>query len=99
MQLGQAALIELTIAHELVRQRLPAVRLLIEQALARRPARLVLDLAECPTIDASGIELLLSTHRRLWRSEGRLALRRPTARVLRLLEISHATKVLEIDAS
>ncbi len=47
MQLGQAALIELTIAHELVRQRLPAVRLLIEQALARRPARLVLDLAEC----------------------------------------------------
>lgn len=99
MQVGQAALIELTITHELVRQRLPAVQVLLDQALARRPARLVLDLAQCPTIDAAGIELLLALHRRLWGSEGRLALRRPTARVRRLLEIAHATKVLQIDAS
>lgn len=98
MQVGQAALIELTITHELVRHRLPGVQLLLDQALARRPARLVLDLTDCPSIDAAGIELLLSTHRCLWASEGRLALRRPTARVLRLLEIAHATKVLQIDA-
>lgn len=97
MQVGQAALIELTITHELVRHRLPAVQLRLDQALARRPARLVLDLGGCPTIDAAGIDLLLSLHRRLWGCEGRLALRRPTARVLRLLEISQATKVLQID--
>jgi anti-anti-sigma factor len=99
MQVGQAALIELTIDHDLVRHQLPDALLRIDQALARRPIRLVIDLTNCPTIDAAGIELLLSTHRRLWGSEGRLTLRRPTARVLRLLEIAHATKVLQIDAS
>ncbi|MFI5844642.1 STAS domain-containing protein [Catenuloplanes sp. NPDC051500] len=98
MQVGHAALIELTIDSDLVRHHLPAIRLLIDQALAQHPSRLVLDLTTCPTIDAAGIELLLSTHRRLWGSEGRLTLRHPTARVLRLLEIAHATKVLQIDA-
>jgi anti-anti-sigma factor len=91
-----AALIEIEIADRFDQHSVGAVSAVLEGAHAIRPHRLVIDLAACTTIDASAIELLLATHRRLWHDGGRLALRQPSARVLRLLTLTHAADVIDV---
>ncbi|MGC9670588.1 STAS domain-containing protein [Planosporangium sp. 12N6] len=68
----------------------------LDRALAQRPQRLVIDLSGCPFLDASGIEVLVDAHRRVWRAGGLLTLRHPAPRVRRLLEIARVDHVLRL---
>jgi ABC-type transporter Mla MlaB component len=48
----------------------PRVREQLAEALAARPARLVVDLADCPFVDACALTMLLDLHRRCCRAAG-----------------------------
>ena len=56
--------------------------------LGEHVSELVLDLAQTGFLDSSGLRALLTVHRRLEASDGRLELREPSEPVLRLLEIT-----------
>lgn len=68
----------------------------LEEAMQLCPAQLVIDLAECPLIDAAGIMLLLDAHRRAMRNGGVVVLRSPSARLCRNLRLAHVDKVLQV---
>ena len=57
---------------------------------------LIIDLAQCPTIDAAGIVLLLEAHRRAMRYGGTLTLRSPSARLQRNLQLAKLDRVLHV---
>lgn len=71
----------------------PRVRATLEDALAARPARLVVDLADCTFVDASSLTMLLEAHRRMCRAGGVLVLRGCSPRVQRLLSITGLGRV------
>jgi anti-anti-sigma factor len=75
---------------------LPRVRERLEQALAGRPSRLVVDLSACTFVDASALALLLDVHRRLSRTGGVLTLRGSCPRVLRLLSLTGLRRVFDL---
>ncbi len=75
---------------------LPRVRDQLEQALAGRPGRLVVDLSTCAFVDASALALLLDLHRRLSRVGGVLTLRGSCPRVLRLLSLTGLRRVFDL---
>ena len=75
---------------------LPRVRDQLEQALAGRPARMVVDLSACTFVDASALALLLDVHRRLSRTGGVLTLRGSCPRVLRLLSLTGLRRVFDL---
>jgi anti-anti-sigma factor len=97
---GEAALtislVEVVIAHRLDKAALPAVCRHLDEILILRPRQLVLDLAECPFIDAAAIGRLLDVHRRLWLTDGLLTLRAPSARLRRILHAARVDHVLHI---
>ncbi|SCL22639.1 anti-anti-sigma factor [Micromonospora pallida] len=68
----------------------------VDAVLARRPARLVIDMSACPHVDAAGIGLLLDTHRRMWRLGGLLTLRSPAPRIRRLLQVARVDQVFHV---
>jgi anti-anti-sigma regulatory factor len=70
---------------------------LLDDAAARRPERMVVDLRRSPRVDAAAIELLLRVHRRLVSSGGRLTLRAPGARVRRTLTLARVDQVLHME--
>lgn len=72
------------------------VREVLDQAVARRPLRLVVDLTDCPFVDASALAMLLEAHRRLARSGGVLTLRGCSPRVLRLLSLTGLRRVFDL---
>ncbi|GIF01245.1 STAS domain-containing protein [Paractinoplanes rishiriensis] len=72
-------------------------RRLIADAVAARPGRLVVDLAKCVRLDAAAIVVLLDAHRDMLRSDGRLTLRSPSARVRRTLSLARADGVFDIE--
>ena len=67
------------------------------EAVAGRPARLIVDLRHSPRIDAAAIVLLLHLHRELIRADARLTLRAPVARVRRMLGLARVDHVLEVE--
>ena len=71
----------------------PRVRAQLEDALAARPHRLVVDLADCSFVDASSLTMLLEAHRRTARAGRELVLRGCSPRVLRLLSITGLGRV------
>lgn len=66
----------------------------LEDAIMLRPEHLVIDLAECEYLDATGIGLLLDVHRRMWQNGGRLTLRGMSPRLQRVLELARVDRVL-----
>jgi anti-anti-sigma factor len=68
----------------------------VDAVLARRPARLVVDVSACPRVDAAGIGLLLDTHRRMWRLGGVLTLRSPSSRIRRLFQVARVDQVFHV---
>jgi anti-anti-sigma factor len=68
----------------------------LDRAIAQRPRRVVIDLTDCPFIDAAAVDVLLDAHRRTWRSAGLLTLRNPSPRVRRILEIARVDHVLRL---
>jgi len=75
---------------------LPRVREQLEQALAGRPGRLVVDLSDCTFVDASALAVLLDLHRRMCRRGGVLTLRGCCPRVLRLLSLTGLRRVFDL---
>jgi anti-sigma B factor antagonist len=74
----------------------PKINDVIEDAMALRPCRIVIDLADCPSIDAAGIMLLLDAHRRAMRGDATIALRSPGERLRRNLRLAHVDRVLQV---
>lgn len=72
------------------------VRESLEEALGSRPPRLVVDLTECPFVDASALAMLIEAHRRMSRSGGVLTLRGSSPRVLRLLSLTGLRRVFDL---
>ena len=75
---------------------LPRVREQLEQALAGRPRRLVVDLSACAFVDASALAVLLDLHRRMSRTGAVLTLRGACPRVLRLLSLTGLRRVFDL---
>ena len=69
----------------------------LAEAVADRPARLVVDLTACTRIDAAAVEALLRAHSQMLRNQGTLALRRPQHRVRRTLRLARVDHVLEVE--
>ncbi|MEH1127178.1 STAS domain-containing protein [Micromonospora sp. CPCC 206061] len=90
-------LVEMRITGPLDMTATQAIRTTLDTAIALNPHQLVLDLAECPVIDAAAIGLLLDIHRHLWRSGAVLTLRSPTPRLRHILRIARVDNVLRIE--
>jgi anti-anti-sigma factor len=75
------------------------VREHLHDALSVRPGRLVVDLEDCPFVDACALTMLLDVHRRAWRAGGVLTLRGCSPRVLRLLSLTGLRRVFDLAES
>ncbi|GAA4249874.1 STAS domain-containing protein [Dactylosporangium darangshiense] len=92
-----AATIEIVITEELDATSVPRFTLLLNEAADLRPAVLVVDLAQCPFVDAAAIGMLLDVHRRLFAAGGRLTLRSPGPRITRTLQLARVENVLHVE--
>ncbi|MCW6006743.1 STAS domain-containing protein [Micromonospora sp. CPCC 205371] len=90
-------LIEVRITGPLDMTATQVIRTTLDNAVALNPHQLVLDLADCPMIDAAAIGLLLDIHRHLWRSGAILTLRSATPRLRHILRIARVDNVLRIE--
>ena len=72
------------------------VRESLDSAVRSRPPQLVVDLTDCPFVDASALAMLLETHRRLARFGSVLTLRGCSPRVLRLLSLTGLRRVFDL---
>ncbi len=93
---GRVPLVEVVITDAIDTRSAPRLRVLLDEILALHPEHLVLDLAGCPTIDASGAATLSETHHQAMRKGGRLSLRTPPASTHRNLQLARAANVLHI---
>lgn len=88
--------VELTVRGALDAAAVRGLGVVLDRVLDRRPHHLVVDLADCPFLDASAIEVLVAAHRRVWQHGGVLSLRNPSPRVRRILEIARVSHVLRL---
>ncbi|HWG92904.1 MAG TPA: STAS domain-containing protein [Mycobacteriales bacterium] len=95
------AVVEVVVEGELDVASVSRVRETLHDALSVRPQRLVVDLTDCPFVDACALTMLLDVHRRAWRAGGVLTLRGCSPRVLRLLSLTGLRRVFDLaeDAS
>ena len=75
------------------------VRESLDAAVGVRPPQLVVDLTDCPFVDASALAVLLETHRRLARCGSVLTLHGCSPRVLRLLSLTGLRRVFDLEAA
>jgi anti-sigma B factor antagonist len=74
----------------------PALRDVLRDALAAGPGQVVIDMAHVSFIDSSGLSVIIGAHKRAEDSAIDLVLRNPTARVVRLLELTGLNRVLNV---
>ena len=77
---------------------LPRISAELDEALAARAGRLVVDLTRCPFLDAGAMGVLLEAHRATSRYGGELVLRGCSDRVLRLLSLTGLGRVFQLAA-
>ena len=92
-------LVEIVVTEELTAPAAARLHTLLGDALALRPAELIVDLAGCPSADALALDILLNAHRRAFHLGTRLVLRAPTGRFVRVLELAHLGHAFEIRVS
>jgi anti-sigma B factor antagonist len=68
----------------------------LEEACARNPAQVVLDLSRVEFLDSSGISLLVTVHKRRTADGCSLVVTNPSAAVSRVLEVTATDRVLSI---
>jgi anti-anti-sigma factor len=73
------------------------VRLALHEAVDLGSADLLVDLSGVEFVDASGLGVLVGTHRRAGRAGRRLVLRNVPDRVLRLLALTRLNRVLHVE--
>ena len=93
---ARTPLIEVVITEPLDSGAAGRLRRLLAEALDLGPERVVVDLSDCPFVDAAAVSVLLDAHREAWRSGGRLTLRGPSPRLRRLFELAHVNDVFDI---
>ncbi|WP_328474437.1 STAS domain-containing protein [Actinoplanes sp. NBC_00393] len=86
----------LAVTGELVLASAPRTAAVLDAVLPSRPRRVLIDLADCSSIDGAGIGVLLRAHYRLRRDGGRLTLLNPAPPVRRVLHLTKADTVLDI---
>jgi anti-anti-sigma factor len=74
----------------------PALLRELEKASAKRPARIVLDLAGLSFMDVSGLRAILDTARTVRREGGSLIISNPMPHIVRLLELTAIDQSLEV---
>ncbi len=89
-------LVEVFVAEPLDSTAVERLKSRLDEALAMRPAHLVVDLAECPFVDATAVQVLVQIHREAWQIGGRLTLRSPSPRLRGILRLSRVDRVLHI---
>lgn len=89
-------MVEVVVRGEFDAYAAPRINEVLEEAIALYPERLIIDLADCPSIDAAGIMLLLDAHRRAMRNGGVVALRSPSPRLTRNLRLARVDRVLQV---
>ena len=94
--LSRPAVVVVVVEGELDISSVARVRETLHDALSVRPARLVVDLSDCPFVDACALTMLLDVHRRAWRAGGVLTLRGCSPRVLRLLSLTGLGRVFDL---
>lgn len=88
--------VEIVVSEPLDARSLPGLTATLAEVLRVHPIRLVVDLSDCPFMDAAGIAVLLEAHRRVRRDGGYLTLRGPSERLMRNLRLAHTDRVLDI---
>ncbi len=68
----------------------------LEEACARNPAQVVLDLSRVEFLDSSGVSMLVTVHKRLTANGCSLVVTNPSAAVSRVLELTSTDRVLSI---
>jgi anti-anti-sigma factor len=86
--------VEIRVSEPLDARTVVSVGALLDDALARRPTHLIVDLGGCEYLDAAGIILLLDAHRRIWRDGGLMTLRGLSPRLHRLVQTARVDRVL-----
>jgi anti-anti-sigma factor len=94
--LARPAVVVVKVEGELDVSSVSRVREHLHDALSVRPGRLVVDLEDCPFVDACALTMLLDVHRRAWRAGGVLTLRGCSPRVLRLLSLTGLRRVFDL---
>lgn len=89
-------LITVAVTGELDRTAAPQVSHAVDDALARQPAHLTLDLVNCSFIDAGGISLLLDVQRRTREAGGLFTLRSAPPRLRRVLALVRVDHLLHL---
>jgi anti-sigma B factor antagonist len=77
----------------------PRLRDVLRAALAGRPTRLIVDMAEVNYIDSTGLGVLIGAFKRSGDAGSELVLQGPVPRVLRVLELTGLHKVLAVVAA
>jgi anti-anti-sigma factor len=93
---ARTPLIEVVITEPLDAGAAGRLRRLLAEALDLGPERVIVDLSDCPFVDAAAVNVLLDAHREAWRTGGRLTLRGPSPRLRRLFELAHVNDVFDI---
>lgn len=96
---GGTPLVEVVVADDFDARAVPRLRGLLDDALSLQPHELIIDLTDCPVVDAAAIGLLLDVHRRAYRAGLRLTVRCPSARLKRIFELARVDHVLHITAA
>jgi anti-anti-sigma factor len=96
---SRPAIVEIVVEGELDSVSVGRIRETLHDALELRPDRLVVDLTDCPFVDACALTMLLDVHRRAWRAGGVLTLRGCSPRVLRLLSLTGLRRVFDLAES
>lgn len=92
----QVPVVEVVVCGELDTSSTPLVNDLLHEAMELAPKQLIINLAQCPSIDAAGVLLLLDAHRRAMRGGGTLALCSPSVKVRRSLHLARVDRLLQI---
>ncbi|GAA2289335.1 STAS domain-containing protein [Nonomuraea roseoviolacea subsp. roseoviolacea] len=74
------------------------IRSLLHDAVDSGEGDLILDLSELEMIDATGLGVLVGTHRRASAGQRRLVLRGVPPRIMRILAVTRLNRVLRVEA-
>ncbi len=91
-----APLVEILVTEPLDAAAASRLGRLLADAMTLHPGQLVVDLSDCPFVGAVALDVLLDTHRQLWRTGGRLVLRSPSPRLRRILEVARVDQVFHL---
>ena len=75
----------------------PSLREVLDQVMAEGARRVVVDLAEAPFVDSTGLGALLTAHLRMRAHRGVLVLRNPRPAAQRLLELTALDRVFTVE--